>query len=182
MRFAALLVAALTAAPACAAHWTVDAAKSRLAFSVMWSGEPLKGAFKTWKADIDFDPADLAHSHVVATIETGSEASDAPDSDGDIKGAVGLAADKFPAARFETMSFHALPDGSYVAAARLTIRGITRPVTLPFKLDIQGNRAHMTGQATIIRTDFGVGQGEWAADRPVAHEVRVTVDLVATRS
>jgi polyisoprenoid-binding protein YceI len=39
----------------------------------------------------------------------------------------------------------------------------------------------MTGKATVVRTDFGVGQGEWAAPQPVAREVSVNVDLVATK-
>ena len=53
---------------------------------------------------------------------------------------------------------------------------------MPFKLALDGNRAHMTGKATLDRTAFGVGQGEWAAPTPVAHEVTVSVDLTATKS
>lgn len=177
--FAAAVVAVLAAAPAAAAHWDVQP-QSKLGFSVIWSKEPLNGSFKRWKADIEFDPADLAHSHVVATIETGSLTTDNPDGDDGVKGSVGFAADRFPTARFETTAIRKSGDG-YVADAKLTIRGITKPVTLPFKLAIQGNQAHMTGKTTIIRTDFGVGQGEWAAPEPVAHQVTVTVDLVATK-
>jgi polyisoprenoid-binding protein YceI len=177
----AMAVLAATAAPAAAAHWTVDAAKSKLGFSVDWGGEPFTGTFKKWTADIDFDPADLAHSHVAAVIEIKSEASDDPDSDESLKGAIGFAADKFPAAKFETTGFKALPGGNYLAQGKLTIRGVTKPVDLPFKLDIQAGRAHMTGKVVVIRTDFGVGQGEWASPKPVAHEVTVTVDLTATK-
>lgn len=180
----ALVAAALFAAlgaPALAAHWTVDAAKSRLGFSVTWSGQPFAGVFKKWSADIDFDPADLVHSHVEAAIDMKSESSGDPDSDSGLESAIGFAADKFPTARFETTGFKALPGGGYLAEGKLTIRGITKPVDLPFKLDIRGNEAHMTGKATVIRTDFGVGQGEWAAPEPVAHAVTVTVDLVATK-
>jgi polyisoprenoid-binding protein YceI len=177
---AALLFAAL-AVPASAAHWTVDAAKSKLGFSVAWSGEPFNGTFKKWTADIEFDPTDLAHSHVVAVIDMASEASDDPDSDESLKGALGFAVDKFPTARFETTGFKRLPGGDFLAQGKLTIRGISRPLELPFKLDIRGNHAHMTGKAVILRTDFGVGQGEWASPKPVAHEVTVTVDLSATK-
>lgn len=176
----ALLALIAVMSPAMAAHWTVEP-QSKLGFSVIWSAEPLTGEFKRWKADIDFDPADLAHSRVVATIETGSVVTDYPDGDDGLKGALGFAADRFPAARYEASAFRHLPDGSFVADGRLTIRGITRPLALPFKLTIQGNRAHMTGKTTLLRTDFGVGQGEWAAPQPVAHQVTVTVDLVATR-
>ncbi len=176
----ALVFAAAVALPAHAAQWNVEP-QSKLGFSVVWGGEPLNGVFKRWNADIDFDPADLAHSRVVATIETGSVVTDYPDGDDGLKGAVGFASDRFPTARFEATAFRRQPDGSYVANGRLTIRGIMRPVVLPFRLSIQGNQAHMTGKTTVLRTDFGVGQGEWAAPRPVEHEVTVTVDLFATR-
>ena len=177
---AAMLIALASAAPACAAHWNV-APSSKLGFSVVWSGEPLNGVFRKWSADIEFDPADLAHSHVAATIVTGSLATDYPDGDSGIKGALGFAVDQFPTARFETSAFRRLPDGSFVADARLTIRGITRPLQLPFKLAIQGNTAHVWGRATVMRTDFGVGQGEWAAAEPVHHDVTVTLELTATK-
>jgi polyisoprenoid-binding protein YceI len=178
---AAALFAVVSAGPAAAAHWNVDPA-SKLGFSVVWGGEPLTGQFRQWKADVEFDPADLSHAHVVATIQTGSVVTDYPEGDDGLKGALGFAVDHFPAARFETVGFRRLPDGSFVADARLTIRGITRPLQLPFKLTIQGNRAHVSGRTTVLRTDFGVGQGEWAAPQPVAHQVTVTLDLTATKS
>jgi polyisoprenoid-binding protein YceI len=182
MRFwaTAFVFALACATSSSAAHWNVEPT-SKLGFSVVWSGEPLNGQFRQWKADIDFDPADLAHSHVVATIQTGSVVTDYPEGDDGLKGALGFAVDRFPTARFETIGFRQLPDGSFVADARLTIRGITRPLQLPFKLSIQGNRAHVTGRTMIMRTDFGVGQGEWAAPQPVAHQVTVTLDLNATK-
>ena len=99
-----------------------------------------------------------------------------------LKGAYGFAVDQFPTARFETTKVERLADGSYAADAKLTIRGITRPVRLPFKLVFDGNRVHLTGKAVLDRTSFGVGQGEWAAPTPVAHAVTVTVDITATRS
>ena len=178
---AAAIAGAMLCGPAAAAHWTVDSAKSRLGFTVMWSGEPLNGVFKKWNAAIDFDPADLAHSHVVATIDTASLATDYADGDDGIKGALGFAVDKFPTARFETTEIKSGPGGTYVAEARLTIRGITKPVELPFKLDIEGGRAHVVGKTVVMRTDFGVGQGEWADTHPVAHDVTVTLDLTATK-
>lgn len=179
---AATVLLGLAAAPACAAHWNVEPAKSKLGFSASWGAEPFVGVFQSWKADIDFDAADLAHSHVVAVIDLNSEKSDSPDSDDGLKGALGFAVDKFPTARFEASRFERLADGSYVADAKLTIRGVTQSMRLPFKLVFDANRAHMTGKVVLDRTAFGVGQGEWAAPKPVAHEVAVTVDLTATKS
>ena len=53
---------ALVSPAAQAAQWKVDAAKSTLGFVVTWDREPFRASFKRWTANIDFDPADLAHA------------------------------------------------------------------------------------------------------------------------
>ncbi|HEY4942523.1 MAG TPA: YceI family protein [Rhizomicrobium sp.] len=172
----------LFAAPAAAATWKVDHAKSRLGFTVQWSGEALVATFKSWKADISFDPADLAHAKAVVTIDLASETSGSPDNDDGLQGSEGFATGQFPTAKFETTSFTAKGPNAYVATGRLALHGVTRAVTLPFTLTITGNTAHMTGKVVVLRTDFGLGTGEWAAPTPVTHEVTITVDLTATKA
>jgi len=182
MRFAIAIAAALLAAvPACAANWNIDYAKSKLGFTAIWSKEPFSASFKSWKADIAFDPADLAHAHADVTVQLGSEASDEPDFDDGLKGALGFQIALFPAAHFVTTGFTHKSGNDYVATGRLTLKGVTKDVTLPFALTIQGNQAHMKGSAVVIRTDYGVGTGMWAPPTPVAHEVTVTIDITATR-
>lgn len=172
----------LLAAPAEAAHWTVDHAKSRIGFSVIWDREPFAGTFRKWNADIDFDPNDLAHSHVAVTIDIASEQSDEADFDQGLKGALGFQVTKFPQGRFETTRITRKDKTHYLAEGTLTLRGISKPVALPFALTIDGGHAHMTGTAGVIRTEFGVGRGLWSAPDPVAHEVTVSVDLTAEKS
>jgi polyisoprenoid-binding protein YceI len=178
---ATLLFASLLATPASAAGWAVDYAKSRLGFTVQWSNEPFSATFKSWKADIDFDPADLAHARAAVSIDMASEASDEDEFDSGLRGVFGFEVSKFPAAQFLATSFTHKMGNDYIATGSLTIRGVTKPVTLPFTLTVYGKTAHMIGTAQIMRTDFGVGEGEWAADKPVSHTVTVTVDLTATR-
>jgi polyisoprenoid-binding protein YceI len=177
------LMAALSAMPADAAKWNVDHAKSRLGFTVEWSGEPLSATFKKWNADIDFDSADLAHSQATVSIDLSSEESDSPDNDDGIQGAQGFDVTKFPAAKFQTTSIARVGEGNvYKAAGKLTIHGITRPVTLNFRLLIEGNNARMTGGAEVMRTDFGLGTGEWAGEKPVAHRVVIHIELQAHKA
>jgi polyisoprenoid-binding protein YceI len=180
--FAALFFASLLSSPAAAATWNVDHAKSRLGFIVQWSGEPFSATFNSWNADITFDPSDVAHAKASVTIDLGSEASNSPDNDDGLKGPEGFSISQFPTARFDTTGFKSRGNGDYVAAGRLTIHGVTRPLTLPFKLTIAGNVAHMTGRVTVLRTDFGLGRGEWASAATIAHEVAITIDLTATKS
>jgi cytochrome b561 len=178
----AFLIAPAATSPACAAHWNVDAAKSTLGFTVIWNKQPFTATFKSWKADIAFDPADLAHSRVVATIDTGSETSDDSETDDGVRGAVGFAASQFPTAKFEATNFTHGSGSAYSASGTLTIKGDTRPVTLDFNLNVTGDTAIVVGKARLMRTDFGLGTTqEWAGDTPVAHQVVVTLNLRATK-
>ena len=182
MRFGfAIAAALLAAAPASAANWNVDYAKSKLGFTAQWSNEPFTADFKAWKAEIAFDPADLAHARADVTVQLASETSDEPDFDDGLKGAMGFQAAQFPAAHFVTTGFTHKAGNNYVATGKLSLKGVTKDVTLPFTLTIQGNQAHMKGSAVVIRTDYGVGQGTWAAPSPVAHEVTVNIDITATK-
>lgn len=181
-KYCAILVLGLFAAPASAANWNVDHGKSKLGFSVQWSGEAFVAVFKSWKADIAFDPSDLAHSKAVVTIDLGSEGSNSPDNDDGLKGPEGFAAGQFPSAKFETTGFASKGGNAYAATGRLTLHGVTRPLTLPFTLTIDGDSAHMTGRAVVSRIDFGLGSGEWASDKVIAHAVTITIDLTATKA
>ena len=184
IRLAAVIAALIwtTLAPASAAQWNVDYAKSRLGFSVLWSGQPFDATFKSWKANIRFDPADVTHAKAIVTIDLGSEISAAPDNDDGLKGAEGFAISQFPSAHFETTSFESKSNENYVANGILSLHGITKQISLPFHLTIVGTAAHMVGKAVVSRTDFGLSRGEWASPATIAHDVTITVDLTATKS
>jgi polyisoprenoid-binding protein YceI len=184
MRHFAITVALLLlASPASASHWNVDAAKSRLGFTVQWSGQPYNGVFKSWKAKIDFDPADLAHASADVVIDVASESSGDDETDEGVKGAQGFQASQFATAHFQTAGFTHKGGNDYVANGNLTLRGVTKSVTLPFTLTLSGNSAHMVGTTQVSRMDFGVGQGgDFAKPAPVAYQVAIKVDLTATKA
>ena len=175
----ALMVSANVAAAA--QHWNVDTAKSKVGFTVQWNGEPFTAVFRSWKADIDFDPADLGHARAEVTINLASEASDDSQTDDGIKGEQGFQVSQFPTATFRTTAFTHKTGNQYVATGTLAIKGISRTITLPFTLTLSGNTAHVVGHAQVVRTDFKVGTGEWAKPDPVATGVTVNIDLVASK-
>ena len=187
MRLVLILIALLAASgPAAAAAWQVNAQKSSLGFVVVWDKEPFKADFKKWSAEIDFDPADLAHAKVAVSIDMTSFVSEDPENDKYRVGPNGLDIMHFAQARFVSKSFRSLGGNRYEATADLSLHGLTKEVKLPFTLAIMGTTAHMTGEAILSRADFGVGKGntfgiDWASERTVAHAVKVVVDLTATK-
>jgi hypothetical protein len=63
---------------------------------------------------------------------------------------------------------------------RLTTRGVSKPLTLPFSLAITGIRASMSAAVALNRLALGVGQDQWQATDPAS--VTVTIALTATRA
>ncbi len=161
--------------------WTVDKASSSLKFSSSLGGEAFSGAFRRWDADIRFDPADLAHSSVAVTIDVASAGTANTDRDQALPTAAFFDAPAFPKATYVARSFTALGPNRYAAAGVLTLRGVAKPLTLPFTLVITGPAAKMSGQVAINRLAFGVGQNEWKATTTLPAAVQLTISLNAKR-
>ncbi len=177
----AMLAASLAvAAPSYAAtDWVVDPSHSRLNFVATQSGGEFQGRFSRFHADIAFDPRDLAGSRFHVTIETASADTQDETRDKALAGDDFFATGRWPAATFDATRFVAAADGRYEARGRLTIRGISRAVTVlfTFKPAPAGRGAVLSGGTTIRRLDFGVGQGEWQDTQWVGNDVRIQFDL-----
>jgi polyisoprenoid-binding protein YceI len=171
----------LAASPALAADWAVDPAKSHLGFSGVQNGAPFQGSFGTWHAEIAFDPAHPEAGHAKVTIDLASARTGDVQRDSALPQPEWFGTATAPQASFEAARFLAKGGDAYEAPGKLTIRGIGKDVVLPFTLAIEGDRATAKGHLTLVRTDFGIGQGVWSTAEWVALEVGVDVDLVATR-
>lgn len=167
-------------APAAPSNWTVTKG-SILGFSTLWGGQAVEGRFDAWSADIVFSPDALARSHVKVTIDLASVATSDPQRDVALPGADFFDVAQHPSAVFTADSFEAVGPNRYVAKGKLSLRGVTRPVRLPFTLKIDGDKARMSGVTSLDRTAFGVGQGEWQATDQIPAQVKVSVQLTATR-
>jgi polyisoprenoid-binding protein YceI len=178
---AAVMAAPLAARAAPAPAWGVDKAASSVRFASSFSGAPFSGAFSRWDADIRFDPANLAGSSVTAVIDVASAATGDADRDQALPTPTFLSAAKFPKATFTAHSFTALGGDRYQAIGTLTLRGVTKPLTLPFTLAIAGPKARMNASVALNRLAFGVGQDQWAKTDAIPNPVTVTIALTATR-
>ncbi|MFN3857184.1 MAG: YceI family protein [Caulobacter sp.] len=179
---ALLLLAATPAAAAPAQAWSVDAAGSRIGFSSTFGGEAFSGAFRRWDAQIRFDPANLAGSSAVVTIDMTSAATGDADRDGALPTAAWFSAKAHPRAVFRATGFKALGGNRYEATGTLTLRGVTRPLTLPFSLVITGDQAKMDARISLSRLAYGVGQDEWKATNVIPDAVSVTISVKARKA
>ncbi|HEY2481559.1 MAG TPA: YceI family protein [Caulobacteraceae bacterium] len=179
--FALAMIVAPLARAAPAPAWVVDKAASSIRFSSSFNGAAFSGGFGRWDADIHFDPANLAGSSVTATIDVASASTGDADRDQTLPSDKFFSAAKFPRATFAAHAFKALGGNRYQAIGQLTMRGVSRPLALPFTLVIAGGRAHMNAEVALDRLAFGVGQDEWRATTSLPAQVRVDVSLTAQR-
>jgi cytochrome b561/polyisoprenoid-binding protein YceI len=167
-------------APAEPVAWRLEDG-SKLEFETAWGQTKIEGAFRRFTADIRFSPAALDRSRVSVTIDVSSVATGDAQRDEALPGYDFFNIDEHPRASFVADRFEQVGDDRYVARGRLTLRGVTRPVNLPFELKIDGDRARVRGETSLDRTAFGVGQGEFAATDQVPAQVKIEVDLRARR-
>lgn len=90
----------------------------------------VNGEFSHISGSVAFDPADLAHSSVEATVETASISTHEPQRDWHIKSADFLDVGRYPAITFHSTRIAPAGEQSYKIDGELTIRGVTRNVTL----------------------------------------------------
>jgi polyisoprenoid-binding protein YceI len=176
---AGLSLTASVALAQTAPKWAVDPAHSQLTFESSAEGAAFEGRFQTWDADIRFDPKQLGQSKVVVTVDTASAVTGDTSRDQSAHSSDWFASAVFPKATFTATSFKDLGGGKYEADGDLSIRGVSKPVSLPFTLSINGGQASMTGETSVDRTLFGVGQGEYAGADIVPLEVTIKVSIEA---
>ncbi len=182
MKRTAALLAALIALSVAAEpnRWAIDPSESHIAFTAEQAQAPFEGSFRTFDADVRFDPNALGESSAQVSIDTGSVTTADKERDGILKGAEWFESEQFPRATFVAKKFVKTPDG-FEARGQLTVRTVSAPVTLHFTLTETDGRVELRGEADLDRFAFDLGLGDWADTKWIGKNVRVRVTLVATR-
>lgn len=111
--------------------WSIDPSHSEVGFKAKHLMiTTVTGKFEKFTSDVetvgdDFSTAKINFSAEIASVNTGSE-----QRDGHIKGADFFDAEKYPTLSFTSTALTLVKDNHYKLTGDLTIRGITKPVTL----------------------------------------------------
>ena len=165
---------------ASAMEWGVNPQKSEVAFEASGSGYNTKGTFKSFKTDIEFDPDTPDQALVRVRLDMNSASTGAPDTDQTLQSPDFFDPGRFPTAEFAARGAKPDGEGKYILDGQLTLKGVTKPLTLPFSIAIEEGTAVVKAETTINRLDYGVGP-EFVAGLAVDKEVKLTIDLTAMR-
>ena len=185
---AAALLLAVTGT-ARASEWTVLMAESQVEFTGVQMGIPISGEFTAFTSTIAFDRDNILAGWVRVAIDLESLSTPLPLIAQILVQEPWFDIANHPRGIFEAREFSQVTDMHYLAKGSLTLRGVTQPVTFAFKFISYGKdpgrhgwlKAVLLGEATVQRTAFGIGQGEWGATNIVSDDVTVNVYLSAKK-
>ena len=176
----ALGSAALLAAQPAVAQQKLVPAQSEVQFTARQMGVPLEGHFKKFDAQVSFDPAKLATSKIVFTVDTGSATMGSRETDAELPKATWFNVPQFPQATFQSSAIKALGAGKFEVTGKLSIKGLARDVVVPVTLVRNGATTLATGALPLKRLAFKIGENEWADTSMVADDVQVKFKLALT--
>jgi polyisoprenoid-binding protein YceI len=178
----ALLAAALTLGvlPCAEAvqYSQVNETASKISFTYNQFSSQVYGTFGTFKATLDFDTANPAAAHAALTIELDSIDAGSDDANTELKKPAWFDTQKYPVGEFQSIGVKTLDAHHYSITGKLTLRGITRVVQVPVELRTKKGIGIFDGQLLLKRSDFKIGEGEWA-DTVVSDDINIRFRMVA---
>jgi polyisoprenoid-binding protein YceI len=131
----------------------------------------------------DFAPENPANAHLDVVVEMTSLDSGDQERDDTLKSPDLFATAKYPQAHYLAAQVVRTATG-YEAVGKLTLRGVTRDLRVPFTFRTATENGaavgYMSGKTSIKRLDYGVGQGDWKATDQVGNDVGVSFALRLT--
>lgn len=187
----AALVGAL-AAPAVAAGdtYTVDKDHTEAGFQVRHILTKVRGTFRDVSGRLDWDKAAPARSTVEFRLKTTSIDTGVEQRDNHLRSQDFFWAEKYPEISFVSTKVVAKAENQFDVTGNLTIRGVTRQITLPVtylgeQKDPFGNtKAGFETGITISRQDFGLvwNKALETGGMLVGDEVQINVNLEAAKN
>ena len=145
------------------ARWAVDPNHTQVEFSAKHMGiMTVKGAFTGVSAAIEFNEDDFTASSVAARIDARTQSTHDERRDAHLKSPDFLDVEQFPTIAFKTTRIEHAAHDKYKMTGDLTIRDVTRPVSLDVVYsgeakDPRGNvHAGFSAYTTINRKDWGL--------------------------
>ena len=156
--------ASASPSPTTVTRWTLDPGHSAVGFSVRHLMiTNVRGEFEKFRGNVTYDAADPEATRIEATIDVASLNTREVKRDADLRGGLFFDVENHPEMTFVSKTPRATGDGELEVTGDLTIRGITREVTLSVReisgvqTDLRGNaRIGATASTRIKRSDFGM--------------------------
>ncbi len=173
----ALLAVTAFLAPPLAAQQRLLPAQSEIGFTSRQMGVPVQGRFRTFDAQLEFDPKQPEAARIALRIELASVSLVSADIETELVKPGWFDTRRFPQASFTSTRVKAAGGGRFDVTGTLTLKGTAHELTIPVTLLQAGTTTTASGSLAIRRLDYRVGDGDWSDPSLVADEVQVKFRL-----
>lgn len=170
-----------------AQNWKIDGAHSKIRFTTKYLLiSDTDGEFKKFDGTVTSSKPDFSDLQATVTVDVNSITTDNDMRDGHLKSDDFFNAAKFPTIVFKSTGIKSVGDKKYMLTGTLTIRDVTKTVTLPLVYggtvkDPYGNtKAGFKATGTINRQEYGLKWANKAAtgEAVVSDDVDFTIDMI----
>lgn len=169
--------------------WEVDKTKSKIGFTASYNGEPIEGSFAQFYPNIIFYPEYLNASMIAVRIPIASIQTNYEERDATVQMEPWFNSPSYPEAVFTSQKITKTGEQSYRADGILTIKGVAKPFGFDFRFtewmvneSTKSIKAVMQADFTVNRSDFKVGEGQWADDKMIGNAIKVHLNITAQRA
>jgi polyisoprenoid-binding protein YceI len=164
---------ALMFSPAHADAPTIDLARSTVTATFRQMGVSVDASFKRMSGIVQFDPAKVAAARAMIEIDTASfDLGDAM-YNAEVARKDWFDSARYPKASFSSTSVRATGADKFEASGKLTIKGKSVDVLVPFVARRENGVSLYEGLLPIKRLMFNIGEGEWKDTSLVADDVTI---------
>jgi polyisoprenoid-binding protein YceI len=170
--------------------WSIDPMHSEVQFKVKHLViSTVSGFFKSFEGSVETDNENFEHANIDFSIDINSIDTTQPARDEHLKSAEFFDAATYPHIKFQSTSFKKIGDDDYALTGNLTIKNVTKPVTLDVEFggsaaDFYGNtKAGFEITGKINRKEFGLtwdGVTE-AGSIVVGEDIKLTINAQLTK-
>ena len=171
-----------------AQQWNLDPAHTNFYFEVKHTYAAVRGQFTKFSGDVYFDPANPGKSKFDFVIKVDSIDTKIGKRDTHLRSPDFFDAKKFPEMVFKSSKVTKAGDNTFLVEGKLTIKDVTKDITLPFIYQGQKDNPLKPGQLVagfdaqylLDRLPFNVGDGKFykmgVVDRNVV--IRIVLELL----
>src|SRR5205085_3667330 len=132
---------------------------------------PVEARFKSFSAQLDYDPAHPETAKAQVAVDTASMDLGDPEYNQEVSKKDWFNAAQFPKATFVSTSIKPAGAGKLTVTGKLTIKGKSSDVSFPLTVKADGKNQVFDGAVPIKRLAYNIGEGEWKDTSMVADDV-----------
>ncbi len=139
---------------------------------------PHVGGFGEFEGTVTIPDGDIEQARIKVEIDMTSTYSDHPDLTDALLGKDFFEVETYPNASFVSTNIELFPDGTYGVTGNLELHGITKGITFPASIDLEGGTLRAEAEFTINRFDWDITY-KGMADDLIRKEVLIVFEIEA---